>query len=56
MEEILAGVRSQNVDRDENGWKLFLLLPRMLLHKLARGGGVPKHKLMERFNMFNRGQ
>ena len=56
MEEILAGVRSQNVDREENGWKLFLLLPRMLLHKPARGGGVPKHKLMGRFNMFNKGQ
>ena len=56
MEEILAGVRSQNVDLEENGWRLFLLLPRMLLHKPARGGGVPKHKLMERFNMFNRGQ
>ena len=54
--EIMAGVRNQHVDREENIWRLFLLLPRMLLHKPARGGGVPKHKLMERFNMFNKGQ
>ena len=47
IEEIMVGVRSQNVDHEENGWRFFLLLPRMLLHKPARGGGIPKHKLME---------
>ena len=41
IEEIMAGVRSQNVDREENGWRLFLSLPRMLLPKPARGGRIP---------------
>ena len=35
-------------------WKLLLLLPRMLLHKPARGGLIPKEKLKERFNFFPR--
>ena len=28
----------------------------MLLHKNPRDGGIPKHKLLELFDMFNRGQ
>ena len=35
--------------RVSRAWKLFLLLPRMLLHKPVRGGLVPKKKLKERF-------
>ena len=35
-------------------WKLFLLLPRMLLWKPSRGGMVPKWKLQERFAAFAR--
>ena len=37
-------------------WKLLLLLPRMLLHKPARGGLIPKEKLKERFNFFSQGR
>ena len=35
--------------RVERGWKLFLLLPRMLLHRASQGG------LMNRLELFNRG-
>ena len=46
--------------RDEPGlcraWKLFLLLPRMLLFRPPRGGFVHKCQLTERFARFSRGQ
>ena len=45
LEEILAGARGRNVEREENGWKLLMLLLRMLLHKPPRGGGIPEQKL-----------
>ena len=38
--------------RSSRGWKLFLLLPRLLLHKPPRGGLVPKRKLQDRFEVF----
>ena len=37
-------------------WKLFLLLPRLLLHRPARGGHVPKSRLHERFADFAAGR
>ena len=40
----------------ERGWKLFLLLPRMLLHRPQRGGLISKSKLTERFDKFARGE
>ena len=42
--------------RQERGWKLFLLLPRMLLHRSPRGGLIPRAKLLDRFEMFIRGR
>ena len=36
LEEICAGHRSRETVREERGWKLFLLLSRMLLHRPAR--------------------
>ena len=46
--------------RDEVGstraWKLFLLLPRLLLHKPPRGGLIPKCQLQERFADFAAGR
>ena len=30
-------------------WKLFVLLPRILLFRLVRGGRVPKNQLLDRF-------
>ena len=37
------------------GWKLFLLLPRLMLHRPPRGGKVHRSKLVERFDDFARG-
>ena len=52
LEEICA--------RDEvsrtRGWKLFLLLPRLLLHKPPQGGSIPTHRLVARFEAFSQGQ
>ena len=42
--------------RQERGWKLFILLPRMLLHRQPRGGLIPKEKLVQRFEAFGRGE
>ena len=41
--------------RAERGWKLLILLPRMLLHRPARGGHMPRAKLISRFESFVRG-
>ena len=45
MEEAL---RENEVHRTQ-GWNLFILLPRMLLHRPARGGNIPKSSL-EKFD------
>ena len=56
LEEILKGARTNDTVTEERGWKLFLLLPRMLLHRPGRGGMVSKPKLVARFEMFVRGE
>ena len=52
LEEICAS----EALRRARGWKLFLLLPRMLLHRPPRGGTMPKKRLEARFDRFARGQ
>ena len=42
--------------RSERGWKLFMLLPRLLLFRPPRGGHVHKSKLAERFQDFIEGK
>ena len=37
-------------------WKLFLILPRMLLHKTRRGGEAGKRNLQERIRLFDAGR
>ena len=37
-------------------WKMFMLLPRILLHKPPRGGQIPKSRLKERFLDFSAGR
>ena len=37
-------------------WKLFSLIPRMLLHRPPRGGLIPKEKLRQRFDVCARGE
>ena len=39
----------------QRGWQLFMLLPRMLLHRPARGGLISKEKF-EHFDLFARGE
>ena len=52
LEEVIV----DNPTRRERGWKLFMMLPRMLLHRPPRGGLNPRHKLVHRFEMFSRGE
>ena len=46
----------EDVTRRTQAWKLFLLIPRLLLFRPARGGLLPKGQLQERFNRFVLGQ
>ena len=55
LQEIEAGFQSQNEDRQSRGWKLFLLLPRMLLFRPHRRGLIPKQRLLDRFSLFSTG-
>ena len=52
MQEIRVGRAENNELRRIRGWKLFFMLPRMLLQKPGKGGLVPKSKLRERFVQF----
>ena len=55
LDETCVGLdRSDNV-RQERGWKLLMLLPRMLLHRPAQGGLIAKDKL-RRFKDFVHGR
>ena len=55
LTEIDQGRSDGDSSRSSRGWKLFLLLPRLLLHKLPRGGQVPKKQLQRRFESFTDG-
>ena len=46
---------SRDIVGQTRAWKLFLLLPRLLLHRPPRGGLVPKSRLLERFSLFATG-
>ena len=48
LQEIVSGMELDNPTQITRGWKLFTLLPRLLLTKPPRGGKVPKNKLLER--------
>ena len=52
LEEVLSGQSRRDVAQQERGWKLFLLLPRMLLHRSPRGGPISRDKLIGRFDQF----
>ena len=49
-------VRNRGEAELERGWKLLLMLPRMLLHRPPGGGKIAKSKLIARFEAFNRGE
>ena len=54
LDEVIAGRDQGNESRMTRGWKLFMFLPRLLLHGPARGGMVPRKKL-ERVSCFQEG-
>ena len=56
LTEVSEGIDRGDVTRQERGWKLLLLLPRMLLHRPPRGGLISKEKLGKRLDMFARGE
>ena len=55
LEEILKGRAGNDSVKEIRGWKLFFLLPRLLLFRPPRGGLVPEARLQERVSMFNTG-
>ena len=55
LEEIPKGRARSDTVKDIRGWKLFFLLPRLLLCRPPRGGLVPKARLQERVVMFSAG-
>ena len=52
LQEIVSGMEIQNQLRISKGWKLFILLPRILLFRPARGGKVPRNQLLDRLPKF----
>ena len=52
IDEVIAGGESGDRNCEERGWKLFFLVPRMLLHRPRRGGLIPHRKLQERADKF----
>ena len=56
MAEVSSGQSSRDVLRQERGWKMLLLLPRLLLHRSPRGGPISRAKFFGRFDQFAAGQ
>ena len=56
FEEILEGHEVNSNTRMSRGWKLLMLLPRMLLHRPSRGGRISRKQLEERFRRFQEGE
>ena len=54
--EITKGRAANNIQVESQGWKLFMLLPRLLLYKPSRGGLILKGRLKERVTMFCAGE
>ena len=55
LEEAKAGRREEDGQKRERAWKLFLLLPRMLLHRRPGECFVSKDELLGRFDKFRAG-
>ena len=52
LEKIPAGHGSDNEARMARGWKLFMILPKMLPFRPRRGGLVPRKHLEEKLPLF----
>ena len=55
IQEAVQGGDIGDLVIQERGWKLLMMLPRMLLFKPPRGGSIGKEKLAERFAKCNNG-
>ena len=60
MRQALDAVKKGHEERNEmmqiKGWKLFFLVPRLLLFRPRRGGSVPKKQLEDRVALFQNGE
>ena len=56
LEAIRKGHSAGNEEVACGVWKLFMLLPRMLLSRPPRGGLIPRQRLEERLGTFNAGE
>ena len=56
LHEIVTGAERHDEAAQCRGWKLFMLLPRLLLFRPPRGGNISKQELLERFSAFSRGE
>ena len=54
LEEMKRGQSVRNEEATTRGWKLFFLLPRMLLSRPPRGGLIPRKRLEERLAAYSR--
>ena len=54
-QEILEGMEANSEVRVVRGWKLFLVLPRMMLFRPSRGGTVSRKTLESRVRQFQEG-
>ena len=56
LKAVLQGYQTHSVARTTQGWKMLMLLPRLLLHRPLRGGKVSRKKFQERFQRFHEGR
>ena len=55
LQAILRGRERKDVELETRGWKLLMLMPRLLLARPPRGGLVPQGRLKERVARFSGG-
>ena len=55
LTEFQEAAQGGDETRRTRAWKLFLLLPRLLLFRPARGGLIAKSRLLTRFSEFSKG-
>ena len=52
MQEAERARREHNAQAEERAWRLFVLIPRLLLHRAPGCNWLPKDTFVERFNRF----
>ena len=55
LQEVVAGSAANDELKATRGWKLLMLLPRMILFRPSQGGTVPRRKLEARITAFHQG-